>query len=169
MLDAAHIATLYRRSVAKNPDLYVSDDIKQRESAALRRHWEQTKLREGNKLTQSAFADEELHVTTAYVTQMLDGKRPLRLEHAKKFAARLGCQVRDFSPRLADEDEIQSARVRWPFPTLDFEDISNLSKADIARLEGVIRGWLIDRAGSKVDAGADNDGVPAQSKQNKKR
>lgn len=120
----------------------LSLDIETRsaEGKALRAIWE---LRKG-KMTQGKFAGEVLHLSNSVLTQLFNGRVVLKLATAKIFADYLHCSIRDFSPRLAAEDERDKTHVRWPFPNLDFATVDKLSAPSIARLEGVIRAWIME-------------------------
>ena len=57
------------------------------------------------------------------VGQFLRGDAPLSLKAAKGFAEGLGCQISDFSPRLA------ALATAWPFDLIDRERYESLSPA----------------------------------------
>lgn len=57
------------------------------------------------------------------VWQLLRGRSPLSLQAAKGFARGLGCNISDFSPRLA------SLGSNWPFELVDRETYECLTPA----------------------------------------
>jgi hypothetical protein len=79
--------------------------------------WEKTyEQRKASKLnTQGAFGLEYGIGGQAAVGFFLKGRTALSLKAAKGFAKGLGCQIGDFSPRLA------ALEISWPFDLVDRE------------------------------------------------
>lgn len=166
MLDAQwRSGALGCQSMAKVPDRFVDGGIKEREGRSVKAYWEIAKKRDA-RLTQAALA-AELGVNASYITQLFNGSRPLSLQIARKFAEQLKCKLRDFSPRLADQEESGKRQVRWPFPTVEYKAIERLAPGELERLSGTIRAWLVDR-GHEVDSENDlNIETPAKRKKNR--
>lgn len=74
----------------------VPTDIKIQEGAALRR------LLEDRKIAHQQLAEDSQIGTKAYVSQLINGHRPLNIEVAARVASMLGVRIDEFSPRLAD-------------------------------------------------------------------
>jgi hypothetical protein len=75
-------------------------DAREQEAAALKRLWDAYKKRNPD-VTQKQLGQRYGIGTQGMVSQYLLGRAKLDLETALKFAAALGCNVSDFSPRLA--------------------------------------------------------------------
>lgn len=90
-------------------------DENREESRLLKKIWESTyEDRKKHKLhTQGAFGAEYEIGGQAVVGFFLNGHTAISLKAAKGFAKGLGCQVSDFSPRLA---ALESS---WPFDLVD--------------------------------------------------
>lgn len=54
-------------------------------------------------MSQLEFAEKYAFGTQTYVSYLLNGRRPLSLEEAIRFAKALKCEVEDFSPTLAEQ------------------------------------------------------------------
>lgn len=71
------------------------------------------------ELTQAALADELGFSNQSAVSQYLNGKIPLNVDAAIKFAEKLCCSVSDFSPSIQKEiDKISSFSTRYIKTTL---------------------------------------------------
>lgn len=117
--------------------------------------------------TRKDFAKRMGLSSAAMVYQHLEGVRPLSLVAAAKFAAGIGCRIRDFSPRLDGElDQVlrlqppaarafapagvtpleqhlarepgAQYRYAWPFPGVDPARINDLDVREIAQLEAAL-------------------------------
>lgn len=71
--------------------------------------------------TQAVFGEKYEIGNQSAVGQYLRGAAPLNLAVAHKFAECLGCQISDFSPRLA------SLATAWPFELVDREKYESLT------------------------------------------
>lgn len=91
----------------------------QAESKRLKEIWEAATQRP----SQATFAETYGIGGQSAVTSFLNGKTPLSLKAAKGFAEGLGCQVADFSPRLA------ALATAWPFDLIDRERYEALNPA----------------------------------------
>ncbi len=84
-------------------------DEHRKEAADLRSIWESDQGRAARRAlgasTQEAFGEKMSIGNQSAVWQFMAGKTPLSLKAAIAFAAGLGCEVRDFSPRLAKLQE----------------------------------------------------------------
>lgn len=119
-------------------------------------------------LSQSAFGAEYEIGTQGMVWQYLNAKSPLNAQAAVKFAKGLGVDVRDFSPRLADEiealagdrpvqdgpantgaearsqkqaginNEKSDQPARWPFSAISEAEVRALPEAARNRLDGAL-------------------------------
>lgn len=136
--------------------------VREREARALKALFEQRVTE-----TRKDFAKKWGLSSAAMVYQHLEGLRPLSLVAAAKFAAGIGCTLRDFSPRLAGEldnvldllrpwlkpivpigttngDAVLARepgglyRLAWPFPRLDVGRINDLEEAERLQLEGAL-------------------------------
>lgn len=95
------------------------------EARNLRDIWEKTKdARHASGLhTQGAFGQEYSVGNQAAVGFFLNGKTALSLKAARGFAKGLGCNIADFSPRLAAQE------TAWPFELVDRERYEALPPA----------------------------------------
>lgn len=91
------------------------------EAANLRRLFEN---REAPRLTQAAFGEKFEIGSQAVVWQYLNARIPLNMEKAVRFAKGLGCDIAEFSPRLADD--MRALRV---IIERDFQEAGDNSKA----------------------------------------
>jgi hypothetical protein len=138
-LDAWPQCALHYLAVAVNTNpRSIPKNIKRAEGAELRRIW---KLRP--PMSQAAFATTVLSASAGYLPQIFSGETPLDLRKARLFAEHLKCRIADFSPRLSAEEEKGRSLVTWPFPNLDYEEVSNLDPPEIAKLEGEMRSYLL--------------------------
>ncbi len=118
----------------------VSAHTRKVEAAVLKRIW----LLKHGAMSQAQFAGDYGLGTQGNVGHYLNGRRPLNLETAEKFAKALGCQVGDFSPRLAAELARRDARGGWPFPRITRERWEALSGGQKEALEGIVLGQIMD-------------------------
>ena len=65
-------------------------------------------------LSQEQFAEKFQIGSQGYLTQLLNGYRPLNAKIAARFAAGMQCEVKDFSPTLAAEIADVAAAIRSP-------------------------------------------------------
>ena len=89
------------------------------ESVQLKEIWERT----GNLPSQAVFGEVNGIGGQSAVNSFLNGKTPLSLKAARGFAKGLGCNIADFSPRLAALD------TSWPFELVDRERYDALPPA----------------------------------------
>jgi hypothetical protein len=99
--------------------------INKEEAAKLRALWESR-----SHPSQAEFGQAYDIGNQSAVGQFLRGETPLSLNAARGFARGLGCQIGDFSPRLAAMQE------SWPFARLSITRFQALSPADRAYVEG---------------------------------
>lgn len=95
--------------------------VVQEEARRLREIW--GKVDASQRGTQADFGEAHSVGNQSAVGQFLRGKTALSLKAAKGFAKGLGCQIADFSPRLA---ELESS---WPFELVDRERYEALPPA----------------------------------------
>lgn len=91
----------------------------QAESAKLKEIWESAKERP----SQAIFGETYQVGSQSAVTSFLNGHTPLSLKAARGFAKGLGCNISDFSPRLAAQE------ATWPFELVDRERYESLPPA----------------------------------------
>lgn len=141
MLDARSIALLHIRVMDHEytPDT-VPDEIKKAEGVKLKQLWDANK-----PMSQAAFAVDVLGRSAGYLPQFFSGQRPVSLQFARIFAEHLKCGIEEFSPRLAKEAATEKAKVVWPFPEVDYEQVKNLEDWDLIELQGKIRGFLLKK------------------------
>lgn len=89
------------------------------EAARLRLLWDA--FNERSRTTQAAFGEEHEIGNQSAVGQFLRGESPLSPKAARGFAKGLGCQIDDFSPRLAAMENA------WPFDLVERERYEALS------------------------------------------
>ena len=92
----------------------------------------------GNK-SQIEFGEDSGIGSQGMVYQYLQGKRPLNIIAATKFAAAIGCKISDFSPSLA-KDILEAARYvegagSWPHEYLPKDRFMRRSKRERGNLE----------------------------------
>lgn len=139
MLDARAIGPLYGPWMAKD-----RETINSTEGKALKRLWDS---RKGDKMSLERFASEVLKVSNgSYMSQLFNGRVHINMRVAKLMAVYLKCDVREFSPRLADQED----RVKWPFETLNFETVDRLKQTDLIKLEAYIRTWIMENIPDEV-------------------
>lgn len=91
----------------------------QEESRRLKKLWDAHTERPN----QTVFAEQFEIGTQSAVTSFLNGRTPISLKAARGFAKGLGCQISDFSPRLAAMES------SWPFELVDRERYEALPPA----------------------------------------
>lgn len=125
------------------------EPIHREEAAALKRLYDA----KTDGLSQAAFAAEYDLGSQGNLWQYLNAHSPLNAHAASKFAAALGVQVRDFSPRLADEIEgLASGQGPaptpgsrpWPFRRLSEKKIRALNQKDFLLLESAFMDAALD-------------------------
>ncbi len=110
------------------------------EAAKLRALWESR-----SHPSQAEFGQTYEVGNQSAVGQFLRGETPLSLNAARGFARGLGCQIADFSPRLA---ELQAS---WPFERIPLTRFLALSPADRAYCEGKLTSAIEEcEAGAKA-------------------
>ena len=97
------------------------------EARRLAKLWEEKKHH-----TQAVFGETYGVGNQSAVGQFLRGEVPLSMKAAAGFAKGLGCEISDFSPRLARQ-------VGWPFPGIDRERFDQLSRDQQIEIQGVVR------------------------------
>lgn len=105
--------------MSKKPTPIITEEHR-RECRALREIWEKAGT---NRLTQVEFGEKFNIGSQAAVGHFLRGTSAISLKAAKGFAAGLGCQIADFSPRLA------ALETAWPFVLVDRDLYDTLSPA----------------------------------------
>jgi len=103
----------------------VTEESRQ-ESVLLKKLWDS---RKGNKLSQAEFGETWKIGGQSAVGQFLRGDVPLSLNAAKGFAAGLGCNIGDFSPRLAKiaaEAGMHAGGVADPETPLDLTSLNRM-------------------------------------------
>ncbi len=92
------------------------------------------------KRSQGEFAAKVLNSAQGNFSHYIGGRRPIPLDVAEAVATELGCQIREFSPRLAAEKEAIEAAKRqmWPFRTLEPDAFSGISLGKLLSIEGLI-------------------------------
>lgn len=126
----------------KEPRKAKIEPIHVEESAALKRLFETHQ-----KMSQAAFGAEFGLGTQGNVWQYLNAKSPLNAAAAVKFAKGLGVEVREFSPRLAQEIENLSEGVTseagpevaaWPFRRINEAKVRALDRQQQLLFEAAI-------------------------------
>jgi hypothetical protein len=111
------------------------------EAAALRKLWES---REHD--TQTIFGEKYKIGNQSAVGQFLNGKARISMKAAVGFAKGLGCEISDFSPRLAAEAagirSVQASDGLWPFPGIDRVRFDRLSSAQKLEIQGALRSLI---------------------------
>lgn len=125
------------RTMAEHRRAKVTDETVE-ESRRLKAIWDRTP----NRPSQVVFGERYGIGSQAAVTLFLHGRTPLSLKAAKGFAAGLGCQIGDFSPRLAAE--IDALTPHTSNPDADF---ALVRQVDVAVSAG--HGALVYKEGSK--------------------
>lgn len=131
----------YSSMTRKEPRKAKIEPIHVEESEALARLFKQH-----SKLSQAAFGAEYDLGTQGNVWQYLKARSPLNISAAVKFANGLGVDVRDFSPRLADEidqliegvPDTEAGSDAWPFKSVSQAKIVALTPKQILDLEAAL-------------------------------
>lgn len=113
---------------------------------ALFRLWQARRATKHEPWSQEHAADQ-LGIGQSAMNQYLNGRIPLNLPVAVRFARLLGVGIEEFSPAVARLQESVSKVVEklsgpgpqaWPFPEIDPARIAALDPASLLRLEGAI-------------------------------
>lgn len=105
----------------------IAPEVVEAEAALLKKLWE--KADHPERGTQAEFGEKHGIGSQGLMWQLLNGKTPISLGAAKSFASGLGCNVADFSPRLA------ALETAWPFELIDREWYESLSLAQKHRAQ----------------------------------
>lgn len=152
MLDALSIAQLHAWGMKHEytPD-GVPGKVKQAEGRAVKALWDR-RQRQPNPKSQAEF-NAEMSRSSGYLPQFFSGKRPITLDLAHHFAKYIGCEIREFSQRLAIEDAQSQSLVEWPFPDVDYYEIKNLPEWAKVSLQGKIKTYLAKRKAREAARG----------------
>lgn len=143
----------------------VPDRIRQAEATALQQIIDASAMLKKEVIAKSKIGN------ASYLTQLLNGDRPLNLVAACQLATALGVKLDDFTPRLAQavreaskllSDNALESRVAepiaayrvgsWPFDSVTPEEFANVSPMGRAELEGIARGMVIEARRKKQAA-----------------
>ena len=152
------LAHLTIAGVSKAPNKQSKVTAEHREEAArLLKLWNDGKerLKARGVGTQEKFGAAFDIGNQAAVGFFLNGKTPLSAKAAAGFARGLGCQVADFSPRLA-KILATAPSAAWPFPDIEFDRFDRLSLTAKIELQGVVRDRIesYERAAAQKAASA---------------
>jgi len=144
----------------------VPDRVRQSEAAALQRIIDASNLLKKDVIAKSKIGNP------SYLTQLLNGDRPLNLTTACQLAAALGVKLDELSPRLAQtvreagyllEQGVTSVPIvrepepayrvsDWPFSSITPAEFQQISPMGRAELEGIARGMVIESRRKKQAA-----------------
>jgi len=145
----------------------IPDAIRTREGQELQR------LLKARNITHQQVADSSGIGTKAYISQIVNGIRPLNIDSASRLARSIGARIDDFSPRLADMVREAHAHViknntavlsvatmaneadtqpldfsggarRWPFVHITPSEYMLISPEGRAELEAIARGMYME-------------------------
>lgn len=98
--------------------------------------WKEKKRSAGERVTQED-ASAALGIGQSAISQYLTGKIPLNVSVATKFAALLGCDINEFSPAIAeDENKL------WPFNTFSPSQFYRLDETYRQKIENELLGAI---------------------------